>query len=72
MFNYDLRDNISESEELLRRAVNGTRTHDPQLGKLMLYQLSYYRACLTKIAKNSSASLSLLENSPCPLPILSF
>lgn len=24
-------------------AVNGTRTHDPQLGKLMLYQLSYYR-----------------------------
>ena len=25
------------------RAVNGTRTHDPQLGKLVLYQLSYYR-----------------------------
>ena len=24
-------------------AVNGIRTRDPQLGKLMLYQLSYYR-----------------------------
>ena len=24
-------------------AVNGARTRDPQLGKLMLYQLSYYR-----------------------------
>ncbi len=27
----------------IQRAVNGIRTHDPQLGKLMLYQLSYYR-----------------------------
>ena len=25
------------------RAVNGARTRDPQLGKLVLYQLSYYR-----------------------------
>ena len=24
-------------------AVNGARTRDPQLGKLVLYQLSYYR-----------------------------
>ena len=24
-------------------AKNGTRTRDPQLGKLMLYQLSYFR-----------------------------
>ena len=28
---------------LLSRAVSETRTRDPQLGKLMLYQLSYYR-----------------------------
>ncbi len=28
---------------LLPRAGNGTRTRDPQLGKLMLYQLSYSR-----------------------------
>ena len=26
-----------------KRAGNGTRTRDPQLGKLMLYQLSYSR-----------------------------
>lgn len=26
-----------------RRAVGEIRTRDPQLGKLMLYQLSYYR-----------------------------
>ena len=25
------------------RAENGTRTRDPQLGKLTLYQLSYFR-----------------------------
>jgi hypothetical protein len=25
------------------RAENGIRTHGPQLGKLMLYQLSYFR-----------------------------
>jgi hypothetical protein len=28
---------------ILYRAGNGTRTRDPQLGKLMLYQLSYSR-----------------------------
>ena len=28
-----------------RRAANEARTRDPQLGKLMLYQLSYYRIC---------------------------
>ena len=28
---------------LINGAVDGTRTRDPQLGKLMLYQLSYYR-----------------------------
>lgn len=26
-------------------AVDEARTRDPQLGKLMLYQLSYYRKC---------------------------
>ena len=28
-------------------AENGTRTRDPQLGKLMLYQLSYFRVLKT-------------------------
>ena len=27
----------------IREAGDGARTHDPQLGKLMLYQLSYAR-----------------------------
>ncbi len=31
------------------RAVDGARTRDPQLGKLMLYQLSYYRRTDAKI-----------------------
>ena len=30
-------------------AVSGTRTRDPQLGKLMLYQLSYYRRRVRQI-----------------------
>ena len=34
---------------LIGRAENGIRTRDPQLGKLMLYQLSYFR--------NSSANI---------------
>ena len=29
-----------------KRAANGARTRDPQLGKLMLYQLSYCRVLL--------------------------
>ena len=28
---------------MMTRAINGARTRDPQLGKLVLYQLSYYR-----------------------------
>ena len=28
---------------IIKRAVNEARTRDPQLGKLVLYQLSYYR-----------------------------
>ncbi len=33
----------------IKRAVDEARTRDPQLGKLMLYQLSYYRICGAKI-----------------------
>ena len=29
--------------ELKKRAENGTRTRDPNLGKVVLYQLSYFR-----------------------------
>ena len=27
-----------------KRAENGTRTRDPNLGKVVLYQLSYFRS----------------------------
>jgi hypothetical protein len=37
------------------RADDGDRTRDPQLGKLMLYQLSYVRVAL-KIARRRAAS----------------
>ena len=31
---------------LIQRAENGTQTRDPQLGRLVLYQLSYFRRLL--------------------------
>ena len=37
---------------LHNRAVSGTRTRDPWLGKPMLYQLSYYREMMCKFKKN--------------------
>ena len=36
------------------RAVNGARTRDPQLGKLVLYQLSYYRKFATALEQEWS------------------
>ncbi len=39
---------------VLRRAGNGTRTRDPNLGKVVLYQLSYSRVA----AKNLTLSRS--------------
>ena len=32
----------------LSRAENETRTRDPNLGKVVLYQLSYFRKCGSK------------------------
>ncbi len=37
---------------LRKRAANEARTRDPQLGKLMLYQLSYCRILLCLIGAN--------------------
>ena len=31
-----------------KRAENGTRTRDPNLGKVVLYQLSYFRDSFSK------------------------
>ena len=36
--------------EVLHGAANGARTRDPQLGKLMLYQLSYCRVMGCKVS----------------------
>ena len=33
---------------LISRAENETRTRDPNLGKVVLYQLSYFRKCGSK------------------------
>ncbi len=33
---------------LIQRAENGTQTRDPQLGRLVLYQLSYFRVLVGK------------------------
>ena len=32
-----------KSDSLLLRAIDGVRTRDPDLGKVVLYQLSHYR-----------------------------
>ena len=34
--------------EFKKRAENGTRTRDPNLGKVVLYQLSYFRLLIYK------------------------
>ena len=38
---------------MMFRAKNGTRTRDPNLGKVVLYQLSYFRDCCFR-AKNGT------------------
>ena len=38
---------------IIRGAVNEARTRDPQLGKLVLYQLSYYRIVMFLCKKPS-------------------
>ena len=44
------------------RAVGEARTRDPQLGKLMLYQLSYYRNANANVIKNLTNSVSFPKN----------
>ena len=42
------------------RADDGVRTRDPQLGKLMLYQLSYVRATLILASAPTSPQLFVM------------
>ena len=43
VFSVILQTREQKQAQTKKRAENGTRTRDPQLGKLMLYQLSYFR-----------------------------
>ena len=47
---------------IIKRAVNEARTRDPQLGKLMLYQLSYYRifTSLKDLPLNYTAKVNII------------
>ena len=36
------------AKRIFVRAENEARTRDPNLGKVVLYQLSYFRICITK------------------------
>src|SRR2546429_3062525 len=47
------------------RAGNGTRTRDPNLGKVVLYQLSYSRVPSANLPAQWG---SLYRPRPCPLP----
>jgi hypothetical protein len=45
------------------RAENGIRTRDPQLGKLMLYQLSYFREVSVSLGVCECAKIYFLSDS---------
>ena len=46
------------------RAGDGTRTRDPQLGRLMLYQVSYSRMVVGEGFEPSKASPADLQSAP--------
>ena len=56
----------------LFRAEDEVRTRDPQLGRLMLYQLSYFRLFRFEGASSASLLLTFLESAPSKTKNLSF
>ena len=44
---------------LIQRAENGTQTRDPQLGRLVLYRLSYFRKCIVPHTSRSHYAFSI-------------
>ena len=48
------------SSILSKRAENETRTRDPNLGKVMLYQLSYSRKIFLSVVRRERLELSRL------------
>ena len=57
---------------LLNGAEDEVRTRDPQLGRLMLYQLSYFRLFRFEGASSASLLLTFLESTPSKTKNLSF
>ena len=47
---------------LISRAENETRTRDPNLGKVVLYQLSYFRNMFLRLQKRLPTSLPGIRN----------
>ena len=47
--------------QIKKRAENGTRTRDPNLGKVVLYQLSYFRKFGCKVTAYSSNNQTFLH-----------
>ena len=45
---------------VLFRAEDGTQTRDPQLGRLMLYQLSYFRSEIFRMSIKTKSTLNIL------------
>ena len=47
------------------RAENGTQTRDPQLGRLVLYRLSYFRECVGRAGFEPTKTMSAeLQSAP--------
>ena len=44
---------------LIHRAENGTQTRDPQLGRLVLYRLSYFRKCIVPHTSRTHYAFSI-------------
>ena len=44
---------------LIQRAENGTQTRDPQLGRLELYRLSYFRKCIVPHTSRTHYAFSI-------------
>ena len=52
-------------------AENETRTRDPNLGKVVLYQLSYFRVCMRcfcRFARLAKVGVFILLGQGCALP----
>lgn len=49
----------AEKQQVLHGAENGTQTRDPQLGRLVLYRLSYFRKCIVPHTSRTHYAFSI-------------